>query len=127
MLVARREKNEIGLKLAKCNYFLFTFYHFLPFCHLQTLSAWNSLKFVIWERVKSYGLYLKHFKTCMGFWQPLIHYFFYHRVTSFYDSYLRKKPFENIVGKGENAGNHPSNSDSNFVVSFILSPGIAFS
>ena len=30
---------------------------FLPFllipnCHLQTLSVWKSLKFVVWERVK---------------------------------------------------------------------------
>ena len=30
------------------------FYHFHPIqnCHLQTLSVWESLKFVVWERVK---------------------------------------------------------------------------
>ena len=34
--------------------FWITFFHFhqIQNCHLQTLSVWNSLKFVGWERVK---------------------------------------------------------------------------
>ena len=47
--------NEQFLLFPQC--FLSILENFLPFhqtqnCHLQTLSVWYSLKFVVWERVK---------------------------------------------------------------------------
>ena len=36
----------LPLKRALCHF------HHVKSCHLQTLSVWKSLKFVIWERVK---------------------------------------------------------------------------
>ena len=30
----------------------FHYFHQIQNCHLQTLLVWNSLKFVVWERVK---------------------------------------------------------------------------
>ena len=58
-------ENNVGKGEIACNkqFLLFpqcflpiwnTFYHFhkIWFCRLQTLSVWNSLKFVVWERVK---------------------------------------------------------------------------
>ena len=55
-------------------------------CHLQTVSVWNILKFVVWERVNS-GYLLN---STTQSWLLMT---------------LKKKPFENTVGKGEIACN----------------------
>ena len=56
--------------------------HQIQNCRLQTLSVWKSLNFVVWERVNAL---------------PLNHDF----LTTLY---LKKKTFENTLGKGENSG-----------------------
>ena len=48
-------RKELFLLFPQCFLsFRSTFYHFYQLynCRLQTLSVWNSLKFVVWERVK---------------------------------------------------------------------------
>ena len=59
----------------------FCHFHQISNCRLPTLSAWKSLKFVVWERVNS-------FSHNSDFKRP-----------------YRRGTFENIVGKGENDGN----------------------
>ena len=83
----------------------FCFFHQIWNYRLQTLSVWNDLTFVVWERVKVFSQFPlgfiiriiksrnckikgKHFpKQSLPFMS------------------LRNRPFQNIVGKGENAGN----------------------
>ena len=60
-------------------------FHIIPNCHLQNLSIWKSLKFVVWERVKQWYVSF------------LILYHTFRLLISH-----RKKPVENIVEK--NAG-----------------------
>ena len=53
---------------------------------MQFLTVWKSLKFVVWERVRQST-------ALIG----------YHTIMT-----LNDRPSENIVGKGENAGNYRS-------------------
>ena len=65
---------------------------------LQTLSVWKSLKFVVWKRVKRYAL-LHNLGTSVRLLCKLF------TTQSQLLTTLRKKPDENIMGKGENADN----------------------
>ena len=69
----------------------FCHFHQLWNCCLQTISVWKSLTYVVWERVNL----LKSVKlsTIYTTQSPVL-------------STLKRKDFDNIVGKGENAGNN---------------------
>ena len=70
----------------------FDFFQSRLFCPLQMLSIWNSLKCCRLVRTKSEA----HSIKCK---------FVNSTTQSLLLKTLAKKPFENIVGKGENAGN----------------------
>ena len=94
-------------------------FHQIWNCHMQTFSIWKSLKFATWERVNSHiSVVVCSFfefgmvsKWSIRKWvNPLPH----------NDDFWRtggKKPFENIVGKEENAGNvfYPMKENSNIL------------
>ena len=95
----------------------FCHFHLIWNCHLQTLSVWKSLKFVIWERGIQGFLYIC---TCVYMHEffidssPLGTFFIQSSTCTTLElsttqsrllKTLKRKPFENILRKGENAGN----------------------
>ena len=47
---------------------LFAFFHQIQNCRLQTLSVWKSLKFVIWERVKTWDCLIKGYRQIVSWY-----------------------------------------------------------
>ena len=96
--------NCINPSLSTVKKFYAMLYHFHQNlnCSLQTLSGWKRLKVVIWERVNTNTKCISFCvdpqrKHCSKIYSTL-----YHTIPSLND--LKKQPFENIVGKQENAG-----------------------
>ena len=65
LLKTLREKEKLlvtsNFSFSHCVFYWFVgtlyFFHWTENCHLQTVSVWKSLKFVVWERVKKIRLF----------------------------------------------------------------------
>ena len=131
-------RNKLFLLFPQC-FLLFwkTFCHFhlTKNCHLQALSIWKGLTFVVWERVKKSEhnclhkiawLYSKNIGNAVHSPVILIWVCVIVQKLTFYPfttqsrllTTLTKRPFENME-KGENIDNLPK-TNFNFSVTFIL-------